>query len=654
LDLLSEFLKEIDPVTSKSIYLFWAFSENETIIDEHRSYQLMSKIEINTPLWFIGFKHLSGIQIDMLKDLGEKCEVSIFFPKDVYVETVSTDWIRWLIPEAKTEQETTDKKLKIVYFPKNKLNVVLDSLGNRDAHFDLALASSRLSLGARQEVMIKDQFFKSPEDLFKNKREVLIDELDQELGEESVSIQKIIEQIEAKKIIALNKQDFIFYKLLLLFQDALTFYAEFQTSFDSFALKVFKMILELNSPRVSMVTLSQHYKTRLFEISELPYKESHNPLIVIASSNYGILKTGESKYSEKMMEALKVIAPIKRAGLDFSYLKSELIHTLNHPQNILLMEEGLDLIDLSWREVLKSFELEILTPDAQYFLKDKKDFLSVKIKHGPHKAKHVSASSLQSFTDCPRKYYFSYVDRLDHRPEERLKIAADEMGMLEHKIIEHYFKNLNIEELEEVDLLKIEKLCHQFLNEFILKNKIALSEKVKVSTYYELLHFSQNGIEFLVSYIKENSARSIEFERSIGDNPWGLVGSIDCLVHLPENQVSLFDFKRSGASIGSKKETLLFEKVQIWIYLIIVMRVQQQNISSWGYLNLSEIESSQLYHEKELTVIGTHTLDDFQNIMEETITKLNEEIQFKAHPRNNKICNFCEVQLFCSKERGQG
>ncbi|MGZ3809803.1 MAG: hypothetical protein ACXVCE_17095, partial [Bacteriovorax sp.] len=112
LELLSEFLKEIDPVTTKSILLFWTFLENEKIIDEHKSYQVLSEIEIDRPLWVIGFKHLSGIQIDMFKVIGEQTDVSVFFPKDVYAETLSTDWIRWLVPEEKLEIEASGKKLK--------------------------------------------------------------------------------------------------------------------------------------------------------------------------------------------------------------------------------------------------------------------------------------------------------------------------------------------------------------------------------------------------------------------------------------------------------------------------------------------------------------------------------------------------------------
>jgi RecB family exonuclease len=649
LELLSEFLKEIDPVTTKSILLFWTFLENEKLIDEHKSYQLLSEIEIDRPLWIIGFKHLSGIQIDMLKAIGEKTEVNVFFPKEVYAETLNTDWIRWLVPESDVQLETPERRLKIAYFPKNKLNVVLNALKKQIPQFDIALASPHVSFNAKQEVNSHGQFLKSPEDLFSIKREKLIEEFSEILEKKSLPIEEINKLIEEKKQSALEGEDYIRYKILLLLTDALTFYGEFQTSVDSFALKVLKMILELNSPRVSLASLIVQPQTRLLDLNELPYKENDYPLAMIATSHYGPLKTGESKYSERMIEALRVIAPLKRSGLDFAYLKSELMQTLSDPNNILLIEEGLELVDLAWREILKEFSLEVVTLEVDYELKEKRDYLKAKIKPGPYAVKNFSASRLQTFIDCPRKYYFSYIEKIDHRPEERLKISADEMGTIEHKIIENYFLGKRINETLVFDPGEHRKLCETALNEFISQHKIILNEKSKLTTYFELVHYTQNGIEYLIEYLKSQNAISIEFEKALGENPWGIVGSIDCLVHLPGNNVALFDFKRSGAAIGSKKDTLLFDKVQIWIYLIIMIRHQQKTVHTWGYLNLSEIEASQVYNEEESPLLSEKILDDFQALMLKNIENLKTEKTFKGQPRLNKICDFCEVQLFCDK-----
>ncbi|MDO9180829.1 MAG: PD-(D/E)XK nuclease family protein, partial [Bacteriovorax sp.] len=279
-----------------------------------------------------------------------------------------------------------------------------------------------------------------------------------------------------------------------------------------------------------------------------------------------------------------------------------------------------------------------------------KDNLLGLIKPGPYIPKNVSASRLQVFIDCPRKYYFSYIEKIDHRPVERLKIAADEMGTIEHDIIQQYFINRKIDSSLIFEPSIHKEYCTQALEKFIESHKIILTEQVKLTTFYELLNYTQNGIEFLINFCHKNQAIGIEFERSLGQNPWGIVGFIDCLVHLSNHEIAIFDFKRSGAAIGSKRDTLAFDKIQIWAYLIVILRFQEKVIHTWGYLNLSEIEASQVYDENESAVLNTAKIDDFQIYLEKIIENINKEIQFQAAPRNNKICDFCEVQLLCPKE----
>lgn len=649
IELLSEFLKEVDEVTTKSILIFWTFLQNEKLIDEHLSYQILSEMEVERPIWIIGFKHLSGTQIDMLKVISEQTEVNVFFPKDVYPETLSTDWIRWLVPETKLEIANEPKTLRVIHFPKNKLNIVLASLKKIIPNFDLSLANQNLSLNSRQEVAVKDLFFKSPEDLFKVQRDNLIEEFAEILKPGAMELAAFSAIIEEKKKEALEAENFILYKVLILLNEALVFYGEFQTSVDLFTIKILKMILELNSPRVAMATITMNSSARILELNELPYRESEEALVMIASSNYGPLKAQDGKYSEKMIEALKAIAPVKRAGLDFSYLKNELIQTLSKDNSLLLMEEGLELIDLSWREILKGFDLTSVNPMADYRLKEKQDYLATLVKTGPFVPKNISASRLQVFMDCPRKYYFSYIEKLDHRPEERLKIAADEMGTIEHEIVDQYFSGRAIDSSLAFDQKVHEELCRSSLDKFISEHKIILNEKTKLITFYELVHYTQNGIEFLIKFCKENMASSIEFERALGNNPWDLLGSIDCVVNLQDNKIALFDFKRSGAAIGSKKETMAFDKIQIWVYLLIMYKHVGKIIHSWGYLNLSEIEASQVYNELETPILQDEVMESFESLLTKLIQDVKVEAHFKASPRVHKVCDFCEVQLFCSK-----
>ena len=161
------------------------------------------------------------------------------------------------------------------------------------------MANQNLSLNSRQEVAFKDLFFKSPEDLFKVQRDNLIEEFAEILKSGPMELSSFSVLIEDKKKESLALENFILYKVLTLMSEALVFYGEFQTSVDLFTLKILKMILELNSPRVAMATIALNSNARILELNELPYKESNEALVMVASSNYGPLKSQDGKYSEK-------------------------------------------------------------------------------------------------------------------------------------------------------------------------------------------------------------------------------------------------------------------------------------------------------------------------------------------------------------------
>lgn len=647
LDLLSEFLKETDPVITKSVLIFWAFVTNEEIIDEHKSYQMMGAVELTSPIWLIGFKHLSGIQIDMLKELGEKTDVNVFFPKDAYSDTLSSDWIRWILPEFKLEEEKQENKARIIYYPKNKLNLVLDSIKKVHPKFDILPACQQLDFNSRQEVISTGQFFKSPEDLFSTKRDFIFENLSGLVRKSKISLPSFKETIEERKKSAQKEQDFISYKIQTLIIEALTLYGEFQEHVDDFSLKILKFIIELNSPRVSLAALSMSSESRFFELNELPYRISNDPLMIVASSNYGSLKAGEGNYSEKMIEALRSIAPMKRGGLDFSLLKNDLRIALSRPENILLMEEGLEQTDLSWREVLKDFEVEILNPEVEFSLKPKKDYLSEKMKTGPFPVKSFSASRVQTFMDCPRKYYFSYIDKLDHRPEERLELGSDEMGTLEHIIIQKYFRQFGFS--TGYNSVGHKDIAQAELDSFIVKNSLRLNDKTKLATFFELFNYSQAGIEFLIKFCQENNARSINFEVELEKNEWDLSGSIDCQVELPDSKLGLFDFKRSYAAIGSKGDTLRFEKIQIWVYLLYLIKNKKISVQNWGYLNLSDTDKSLLMNEVKEQTLSEEVINQFEQYLIDKENQIKSETSFLPAPREVDVCKFCEVKLYCSR-----
>lgn len=650
LDLLAEFFKELDEVVVKSILVFWTYLDQEELMDEHLGYKKVTESELHRGMWFIGFKHMSGVQIDMLRVLSENHEVKVFFPQAVFAESLPNDWIGWMTEErpAKNRENNLQGVVKVAVLPKNKANIVLKKFFEKNGQYDLVFASTQTNIVSFQEAQKEKSFFKTSEDLFTVEIELLLQELKKDLKERtSLTVEEMKTQLSAKKNEAAGKGEYRRYKIIELAEVALGDYSEFQSVLDSFALDIFQVILRLNAPRVSLLALEAEAERVFLDISDLDFRGDEKPTVLLATASMGGFRANEKILSEAMTKALRSIGPIKRAGLDFLFHKYELLSTLAKDETILLIEEQVLETDLSWREILKNFNTIDFDLGVKYSIKKIQDYLTPKRKSGPFQQKTFSASKLQAFIDCPQKFYFNFIEKIDNRPEERSSLSPDELGSLEHKIIETYFTRK--QKNDEIDLNLHRTICVEIFNAYLEKGKLVLSETEKARAYNEIMHYSWNGIVFLIDLIKTKKASAIDFEVAIQSNPWSIIGSIDCVLKLQDNKVIIIDFKRSSGAAGTKSETIEFKKIQMWVYLM-TLHHQGYSIDSFGYLNLSDLADRNLYFEADTASnLIASSLETVRDFIEKTIEEMQKKTSFAPVPREPKVCHYCPVNLFCLK-----
>jgi CRISPR/Cas system-associated exonuclease Cas4 (RecB family) len=153
----------------------------------------------------------------------------------------------------------------------------------------------------------------------------------------------------------------------------------------------------------------------------------------------------------------------------------------------------------------------------------------------------------------------------------------------------------------------------------------------------------------LLDQIKTKNAKSIRFEIPLGDNPWNLVGSIDSILELPDKKFIVIDFKRSSSAAGTKAETLELKKIQIWIYILVLIS-QGYEVDSFGYLIISDLSEDKLMFETKLAQkMIESSLGDVKILIEKSIHEILTRVQFLPEPRDQKVCYFCPVNLFCLK-----
>ena len=651
LELLSEFFKELDEVVVKSVLVFWSYLDQEKIVDEHLAYFKVTESKHHRSMWFIGFKHMSGVQIDMLKLISEKMNVAVFFPRPVFNESLSNDWIGWLTEKKpqKLIENNLQGNVKVAVLPKGKANIILKKFFEKHDQYDLVLASTQTSLISFQEAQKENSFFKTSEDLFSVEIDLLLLNLRKEIKDKKViTVDEMNLHLQAWKVAAVKKGEYRKYKVIELTEIAVSDYSEFQTTLDSFSFDIFQTIIKLNAPRVSLLTLEQKVARSFLDVTDLDFRDDEKPTVLLATSSMGGFRANEKILSEAMTKALRSIGPIKRAGLDFLFHKYELLSIMSKKDTALLIEEQVLESDLSWREILKSFEPVDYDLGVKYSIKKIQDFLAPKRKVGPFVQNNFSASKLQAFIDCPQKFYFSYIEKIDNRPEERSSLSPDELGSLEHEIIAVYF-NTNPQPSSEINLNFHRKVCVEVFNVHLKKGKLVLSETEKARAYNEIMHYSWNGIVFLLDLLKSKNGKSINFEVKLNANPWNIVGSVDCIVELGENKIIVIDFKRSSSATGTKAETVEFKKIQMWVYLTVLKQAGKE-IDSFGYVNLSDLADRNLYFETDnalkLMVTG---MESAQVIIEKAIIDIQKITSFIPSPRDSKVCHYCPVNLFCLK-----
>jgi RecB family exonuclease len=652
MELLNEFMQELEENIRKSILVFWAYVDQEKLIDEHLSYNKVTESKFHSEMWFVGFKHMSGVQIDMLKILSENLAVEVLFPMPVFQEALPNDWIRWLsTDEEKVERlEESFLPVKVVLIPKGKANIILNKFFEDHPSFDLVMGGTQVGLVSFQEAQKKNSFFKTTEDLFAVELELVVKDLRQVLkAQKTIELEKLHLHFEELKKLSIEKGEYRKYKMIELMGVALEAYSEFQKTFDSFALDVLEVIVRLNSPRVSFLSLEEKTNKSFIDMNGLNFRDEGREVALLATEGIGGFRANEKILSEAMTKALRVIGPIKRAGLDFLFHKYELLSILSDEKNVLLIEEQLLETDLSWREILKHFDVTNLDLGVRYTIKDIHEYLGPKKKKGPFIQKYFSASRLQSFIDCPQKYYFNYIDKIDNRPEERLSLSPDELGNLEHKIIAAYFEESHIKKNESIDLVTHRELVTTVFDQYLLESKLHLNETERARSYNEIMHYTWNGIVFLIDLMESRTVKSIKFEVPLGNNPWSLKGSIDCLIELEDKKVIVIDFKRSSGAAGTKAETLELKKIQLWVYLL-SLKNDGYGVDAFGYLNLSDLSDDKLFfYETEAKKLMDESIEIAKEVVEETILKLQNAVSFPPEPRDEKVCRYCPVNLFCLK-----
>lgn len=644
--LFEEALNLLDPVIKKAVMFFWTYLEQMEFLDEHGAYDFLAKNitdkNVKADLLFFGFTHLSGTQITMLHQLSDKCDLLLPIHHDVLVNSQSTDWINWLTPiTQKSDEKSKGPNLEIpnwTTFEKSELNSVVARtsarclmLGAQDSLTDLA------------EIHSQGDFFKISYDLLSEIEQRFSEQFREVfLGNVHDTLKQYLSEYKAKSISA---KDWRKLKVGELYQEAIEFLSNVDLEYNKFLFSVIRQYVQLNMPRIYVLTINENFDRQILKAEYLWAPELGSAIDIVVKSDESIFRSGSLNYTSEIFKCLSSIGPIQRLGLRGEWLKYHLAEVLKCGGSFFIEESLLETSSF-WKEQTaknkdKRIDKEIKKLNKN-FIWDLK-FDSINLNH--LKTKTFSASELQKYIDCPRSYLVSYGVNLDAKIKNDEEFAPNELGELEHLLVEKYFSLHTT-----LDQEKLSDLALEILKQNLEKSSKSIGQIEVEVILEELITYSENVLVKLYQ-LKELPDFDFEFEKEFKNPELGIHGRVDFYFKSHYGH-GIIDFKRS--KIPTYSEVASASVVQLWTYLFGMnldlenCTLEYSNLSdptkSWGIGKeaSAHIVKVPKAYRPEIAEVASSKIQD-------VINEIRQEQHFPIKPRKSSVCLFCPAQALCPR-----
>jgi hypothetical protein len=657
----------------RAIGLFWRLLEVTGYLDEHGAYQKITealrsseeKEALKKSYVFWGFQHLNGQQVDLLKALAIRYNVIVPFPLALKDRLRRTDWPTWLM-DASVQEIVLDDKVKPA--PASVAPAqwfTINSRENSSALKGLLQDGDQIVLGVSKLSPLHIDFVPSKKVFFKVPHQVIGAEISQISAKLKDIIIKSDVPLDLKEILASLKdpKDFKLLKALQLYEEALGFIDELTDEalrVDSFFLKLLNEVVLLNQPRTSYVPMSSEELTiDLLDMSRLEDVDHKRRVILCIDERFEDVQGLGQNYTEVIQKALGAIGPLKRNELELHFKHWEFTDLFSKGEVIVLMSEGTLKHSLVWKRLFNGIELTKVRLEVQHGHKGIVDHFKGPQQQGFEG--NLSASKLQAFIDCPRKFYFSYVEKVF--PSVALEKDFDPLssGTIIHRIIEVYHKSGATKKYLPVLTAKI-------MDEFIAERGLRLSIETYLQRRLIFNHRAMNGINFLEAFapMLGNGLQWTMEEDFDFTEDYRMKGKIDCL-GVSDKYVLLLDFKSTKSSASTNKEVEELESVQLWTYAkaastkislegksVVLGYVVLDNPAESNLL-LTDVELATKVKESRLCRIKIMD-GEFSDLLKAASDKLvtlslaiKGEKDFPARPRKSQACHYCELTNVCVK-----
>ena len=252
-----------------------------------------------------------------------------------------------------------------------------------------------------------------------------------------------------------------------------------------------------------------------------------------------------------------------------------------------------------------------------------------------------SHSRLSCFENCPRQFYFSYIEKPEIEAKEGIEAF---MGGRVHKVLEKLYSELKVTKLNSLQQLLsfYEKQWEENWNE----NIVVVKEGLKPKHYFDL------GKKCIEQYYKRHQPfdldKTISCEKMVRfsldkEGKYQMRGFIDRLAEEEPGHYVIHDYKTSGSL---PLHDYIDQDRQLALYSIAVYNdfadCDDVNLC-WHYLAFDkELYSKRT--EEQLSELKKEMISLIQ-----TVEKAEKEQNFPA--KESRLCDWCQYTELCPKQK---
>ena len=664
IDLLAECLEMFDDTTKKAVTLFWEYINQEDFLDEDKAYYNFTQKLIHDGIkcdkeniFFIGHQHMTAHQVDLVKALSINHNVYVPLNQYQYNHALDTDWVSWFDIKKRKSNHLSQKKnqAKLLIYPKNRLAETICDFIQGEKKADIVLAQKNPDFYHYNEIAVSDASFISHEDIFGP----IVNEIFEEVSLKSFSKGLSFHPYYFKEMLdkeckrELSKKDeqknFRRIKILVFFKEMIDEWVQVsgkEAKMTDLDIEIFKQAAAVRLPKVYAKKLIRHTHTNIFGMDGMPIESDAEINILIASSNYNSFEQDTYRYGPRVMEVLASLGPIRRKGFEILFFKSKIFNFLSRKNAMLCIEEGLFKESPFWGELKE--EVDFIPISIPYKTKAVvKDYLRQEEKTH-YRGTAYSATKLQTYIDCPRKFYYTYVEKFDQQFHSLNSLSYGQRGILEHAAIRDVVENRG----------NLRDVVEKTLNNFLIEKGLAISSSNYLLYFEEILQNTMRGVSF-INQLKETLKISQCFLELPVDDGIFSGGQADFVAKSPYGRI-VIDFKRSQYGVPREVNIEKREKIQI-LYYVSHLKIKIDDLALVGFFCLSDPKESYLISKDPNLSFGDISVKPMKDKIRDSflmypqdekncVEDIEQDRHFFAQPRNPTVCHYCHLKQICPRE----